>query len=297
VKSTRYAHFNRLPNYDMIGTDYMVHFARIYTSLGCPYGCSFCADTLWIKMRPFYKDVGVVVDEIRMLRDKYGTEIFLFGDEVFTLNVKFAEAVCDAIKSEGIRWFCQTRANLLTGDRARILRKMADAGCCMVQIGAESADEAVLAQLEKRVTFETVQNACRSAKDAGLNVLTYWMVGGPGESVATARKTMSSIVSLFDDGLTDLADYYICVPYPGTDLYADPVKYDIEIVDRGTDGWREDQPSVMRTRELDEYQIFELWKEGLRTISPQMRKPLRTRPPARGFQAAFASGARRELTS
>ena len=59
------------------------------------------------------------------------------------------------------------------------------------------------------------------------------------------------------------------------------VRYDIEIVDRGTDGWREDQPSVMRTRELDEYQIFELWKEGLRTISCQMRKPLHTRPPAR----------------
>jgi len=278
TKGGVYTHFNRLPNYDMIGTDYKVHFARVYTSLGCPYGCSFCADTLWIKMRPFYKDVSVVVEEIRMLRRKYGAEIFLFGDEVFTLDIPFAEAVCDAIRGEGIRWFCQTRANLLAGNRVRILQKMADAGCCMVQIGAESADEAVLAQLEKRVTFETVQDACRAAKDAGLNVLTYWMVGGPAESHDSARRSLDSIVSLFDDGLTDLADYYICVPYPGTDLYAHPEKYDIEIIDRGTDGWREDQPSVMRTRHLDEYQIFDLWKQGLRTIAHEMRKPLRTRP-------------------
>src|SRR5437016_12624082 len=34
AKSTRYANFNRLPDYGMIGADYMVHFARIYASLG-----------------------------------------------------------------------------------------------------------------------------------------------------------------------------------------------------------------------------------------------------------------------
>lgn len=273
--SRPYTYFNRLPNYDMIGRDYKVHFARVYGSLGCPYGCSFCADTLWIKMKPYYKDVRVLVDEIRMIREKYGVDVFLFGDEVFTLDMRFAEEVCAAIKAEGIRWFCQTRANLLAKERARLLPRMAEAGCRLVQIGAESADEAVLQQLEKQVTFDVVQDACRAAKAAGLSVLTYWMIGGPGETYASARRSMDSIVSLFKDGLTDLADYYICVPYPGTDLFADPAKYDIQIVDRGTDAWREDQPSVMRTRELDEHQIFALWKDGLRTIAEQMRRPAR----------------------
>lgn len=265
--NSRYAYLHRVPHISILPPDYPLHFARVYCSLGCPYGCSFCADTNWIRMRPHFKTVEQVVTEIRQIRERFGINLFFMGDEVFTLREPFVRAICEALKGEHISWFCQTRANLV---KPSILRLMRESGCRLIQIGAESADEAILEGLQKKVTLEMVTQACADAKDAGLHVLTYWMVGGPMESRGTALKTLDAISMLFEKGLTDLADYYICTPYPGTDLYRDPEKYNVTISAGDFAAWREDQPSVMKTQFLDQAEIFDLWKLGIDRISSLM---------------------------
>lgn len=270
ASSRDYSYFQRLPDFSLIPEDYPLHFARVYCSLGCPYGCSFCADTNWIRMKPHYKTIDMIVKEIEMIRSKYSIDLFLFGDEVFTLRPEWAREICKAIKPLGITWFCQTRANLVD---AMTLAAMRDSGCRLIQIGAESADDAVLEGLQKKVSFDTIVQACTTAKKQGLNVLTFWMVGGPGETEDSARRTLESIDDLFARGLTDLADYYICTPYPGTDLYRRPDVYGIQIQGNTFDAWREDQPGVMRTEALSAEEIFDLWKRGIRNIAQHMLGP------------------------
>jgi radical SAM superfamily enzyme YgiQ (UPF0313 family) len=102
------------------------------------------------------------------------------------------------------------------------------------------------------------------AKDAGLSVLLYYMVGLPDESLETAERTVSFAEDLFKRKLIDLVEYYITTPYPGTDLYQNPQRYNLEIIGKTFDDWREDQPSVTNTRFLTNVQIFDLWKSGLK---------------------------------
>jgi anaerobic magnesium-protoporphyrin IX monomethyl ester cyclase len=259
-------------DYDIIPAEYPLHYARIYATLGCPYRCSFCADTLWIGMRPYIQDIGRLRRELTRIKERFDPAVLFVGDEVFTLNYEHCSGVIDLLGEIGIPWFCQTRANLLVRDNDReLLAKMPDAGCRLINIGAESTDSAVIQNLQKRITTDQLRAACANAKQNGLGVLTYWMVGAPGETRESAGQTLEDIVDMFDVGLTDLVDYFICTPYPGTSIYKDPDKYGVTIARRPWRMWREDIPSVMRTAVLSSEEIHDLWLSGLRRITQVMR--------------------------
>jgi radical SAM superfamily enzyme YgiQ (UPF0313 family) len=258
-------------DYSVIPAEYPMHYARIYANLGCPYKCSFCADTLWIGMKPYQRELGQFRRELSEIKDRFSPSVLFIGDEVFTMDDRYCREVVAILGEAGIPWFCQTRANLLArrGD-PELLSLMAAAGCLLINIGAESTDAAVLANLRKNVTFEQLVSACERAKEASLSVLTYWMVGGPGESQATARATLGALLDLFDRGLTDLADYFICTPYPGTSIFRDPETFGVTIEPKPWHLWREDIPSVMSTQYLTPEEIYSLWLEGLRGLASAM---------------------------
>ncbi len=259
-------------DYDVLPRGYPLHYARIYATLGCPYRCSFCADTLWIGMKPYLQDTERLRRELTRMKERFDPAVLFVGDEVFTLNHDHCSAVIDLLGEVGIPWFCQTRANLLVRDSDRkLLAKMPDAGCRLINIGAESTDSEVIQNLQKRITADQLHAACERAKEHGLAVLTYWMVGAPGESRRSADATLDDMVGLLDAGLTDLVDYFICTPYPGTSIYRDPDKYRVTIEPKPWRLWREDIPSVMSTVELPAAEIYDLWLAGLRRITSVMR--------------------------
>ena len=259
-------------DYEIIPASYPLHYARIYATLGCPYRCSFCADTLWIGMRPYIQDIERLRRELTRIKTRFDPAVLFVGDEVFTLNYEHCAGVIDRLGEIGIPWFCQTRANLLVRDNdLKLLAKMPAAGCRLINIGAESTDSAVIHNLQKRITANQLRTACANAKEQGLAVLTYWMVGAPGETRDSAGRTLEDIVELFDADLTDLVDYFICTPYPGTSIYKDPDKYGVSIEARPWRMWREDIPSVMSTEALTSAEIYDLWLSGLRRITQVMR--------------------------
>lgn len=259
-------------DYDVLPPGYPLHYARIYATLGCPYRCSFCADTLWIGMKPYVQDIDRLRRELYRMKERFDPGVLFVGDEVFTLNHDHCSAVIDLLGEVGIPWFCQTRANLLVREPDRkLLAKMPDAGCRLINIGAESTDPEVIQNLQKRITDDQLRGACERAKEYGLSVLTYWMVGAPGETRRSADATLRDMIGLLDAGLTDLVDYFICTPYPGTSIYRDPEKYDVTIERKPWRLWREDIPSVMNTATLTAEEIYDLWLSGLRRITQVMR--------------------------
>lgn len=288
-RSLYQSYWEAAAHYDVVPAGYAMHYARVYALLGCPYRCSFCADTLWIGMRPYQRDVSRLREEVLAIRERFHPRALFVGDEVFTMKQAYAHEVASLLGEAGIPWFCQTRANLLVraGDPP-LLRAMAENGCRRINIGAESTDPAVLKGLDKRITDAQLVQACTNAKEAGLGVLTYWMIGAPHETRATARNTLATITGLFDSGLTDLVDYFICTPYPGTLIYKDPGRYEVTIARKPWRLWREDIPSVMSTATLAAEEIYELWLTGLEAITTAMYNSQDDR--ARRVRAAISSG-------
>lgn len=232
-------------------------WGRIYTALGCAYNCAYCADILHKKKKPKVYDLDDVMSQVDLLRDKFGVGLFYIGDETFTYYPEHARKFAEIMgERKDLYWIAQTRADCVD---MKTLETLAENNCIMLKIGAESGSDELLRLMQKGITMDQVIKATRMGKDAGLNVFTYWMTGLPEETPETIQKSMDMQRYLFESGTCDLAEDVIFVPYPGTEIYHNPEKFNVRIEKKPWSQWREDMPSVTNTRMMTSGQIYDAW--------------------------------------
>ena len=210
-----------LPAYDLLpmrlySTPYSAAGAvtSMVTSRGCPYPCTFC-DAFVVHGRKYRaQSPERIVTEIRHLVHEFGIREVLFKDSEFALERRRVEGFCDLMIRGGppVTWTCSTRVNCVDGP---LLRKMAAAGCRVIQFGIESADPAVLDALKKGITLENVREAFQSARAAGIETVANLMVGSPGETRDSIEATRRLVREIRPDHL----NVQVLVPYPGTELH------------------------------------------------------------------------------
>ena len=188
-------------------------FAAIITSRGCPYRCSFCSKSVFGN-RFRGQSPERVVDEVAYYRRKFGIKEIAFYDDVFTLNKKRAYAIADEIIRRRLKicWTCETRVNLVDKE---LLRHIKQAGCYSIAYGIESASQEILDILDKDITLEQAEEAARISHEVGLQTIGYFMIGSPGETPDTIRKTIQFAKKL----KLDFAQFAVTTPFPGTKLY------------------------------------------------------------------------------
>jgi radical SAM superfamily enzyme YgiQ (UPF0313 family) len=210
-----------LPAYDLLPMDrYATPYSStgavtsMVTSRGCPYPCTFCDASVVHGKKYRAHSAERVVAEIRHLAHEFGVREVLFKDSEFTLDRRRVEGFCDLMIQGGPRvtWSCSTR---VSGVDAPLLRRMAAAGCRVIQFGVESADPAVLEALKKGITLGQVREAFRSTRAAGIETVANLMVGSPGETWDSIEATRRLIREIRPDHLNVQA----FVPYPGTALH------------------------------------------------------------------------------
>jgi radical SAM superfamily enzyme YgiQ (UPF0313 family) len=92
---------------------------------------------------------------------------------------------------------------------------MRSAGCYRVYFGIESGVQSVLDSLKKKITLDQVRNAVTLAKQAGLEVGGYFMLGNVGETAEHMEATIKFSLQLD----LDYAQFSIATPYPGTEMF------------------------------------------------------------------------------
>ncbi len=240
---------------------------RLFTSFGCPYNCSFCADTIWKGKGVVYLEKEVIEGHINQLIHKYQPRYILIGEENFTTNVQHMKSVSRILKKANLPFICQSRVDLINNEVVEILM---NSGCILIALGIETADDTILEQIAKKITFNKSINALKILQNK-IPVLTYWLIGLPNETKKSAVHSQKKIVELLNEKLTYLADYYINTPYPGTKLYSDPIGFNIAITYKDFKMWREDSVSVLKTKDLSEEDIYLYWLKGLSQITNQLK--------------------------
>jgi len=189
-------------------------FGAIFTSRGCPYKCIFCASHKIWSRKTRYMSADRVVSELQHTSSKYKTNYFRFNDDTFTLNSGRVMMICEVIKKSkiNVKWECEVRANLCNYE---ILAIMKSAGCVKVNIGIESGNPEILKYIKKDITLKQINKAFSAIKKTGLEVMAYFMIGFP---VETVRQIKDSI-KLMDRLQIDHPCWSIVTPYPGTELY------------------------------------------------------------------------------
>ena len=196
--------------------------ATVITSRGCPYACSFCASKKMWKRKVRFRSPSNVVAEIKHLVDDYGIKNFRFHDDTMTVKKEWLREVCDKIKPLGIRWRAGTRVDRVERD---VLQMMKDAGCDEIAYGVESFSQEVLDKSNKKTRIPDIYRAVRIAKEVGMGVRVYLIIGLPGEKPGYVDR----LIKFCEEANPDAVDVSTLVPFPGCDIYDDPKKFGFSI--------------------------------------------------------------------
>lgn len=196
----------------------------ITASRGCPYRCAFCCkDVHGYKVR--YFSIDRVVEEIASINSNYGIKSFIFYDDTFALDRNRFYPLCRELKKLNIIFRCNgnTRNNTLED-----FHMLYDAGCREIAFGIESGSQEILDKINKGTTVKGNKLAIQNAKKARLCVKAFLMVGNPGESVKTIEDTKRFMKEADPDQYT----VFNFIPLPGCDIWKNPNKYGVRIVDK-----------------------------------------------------------------
>jgi radical SAM superfamily enzyme YgiQ (UPF0313 family) len=155
-----------------------------------------------------------IIRDIRYYVEKYDCRNFVFKDSTFTANKKWADQFCDALLEAKlqIKWRCNTRVNLVPPP---LLEKMKRAGCYVINFGVESGDPQILKNIEKETRIEDVYDAHRRCRKLGIRTYATFLVGSPGETDETVKRTIHVATSI----RPNLAMFFVAAAYPGTPMY------------------------------------------------------------------------------
>jgi anaerobic magnesium-protoporphyrin IX monomethyl ester cyclase len=187
--------------------------ASIIMSRDCPYSCHFCQAGRQGKSYRS-RSAGNVLEEIEQLHQRYQIREFAFQDDVLTSNRKNLMALCELLQQRGldIEWSCLSRVDAVDGE---MLRGMQAAGCRQIGFGVESGNDEILRSIGKNTTVSQARKAVRLAREADLEVVTYFILGLPGET----RETLEETFQLSRELKPDYSLYNILTPLPGTEIY------------------------------------------------------------------------------
>ena len=205
-------------------------YAAIYTTLGCPYKCSFCC--IQAPFKAGEKELGLketvnsyrfwspprVIEEIDLLVNKYGVRNIKFADEMFVLNVRHVAGICDLIIERGYDLNIWAYARVDTVKEG-MLDKLKRAGVNWLAFGIEAANDRVLSDVDKRYEIEQVYDTIARVKAAGINVIGNYIFGLPEDDVDSMQQTLDLALELN----TEFANFYSAMAYPGSPLYRQAV--------------------------------------------------------------------------
>lgn len=219
-------------------------YAFLVTSRGCPAGCRFCIKHVSYGRSIRFRSPENVLAEIEQLLALGVRSVHMYAD-CFTLNRDHVMGICQGIEERGLdlRWTCNSRVDFVDPE---MLQAMARAGCWMISWGIESGDETMLRRMHKGITKDRVVQAVRWSQDAGIMNWGYFIIGLPGETGESIRRTIDFSKEL----PIDLALFHIAAPHPGTPFY-------FEVVENGwfRPGTRWEEVDMDRSTVLDYPQL------------------------------------------
>lgn len=200
-----------LPAYDLFPLKKYTMMS-IVTSRGCFYNCSYCCATRFWGQSVRFHSVERVLKEMEIIQS-LGFKTLKIHDSTFTLDRERVMKICDGIIEKGIdlRWSCETRADHLDYE---MLNKMKEAGCVLICMGIDNADEEVLKKNKRVFDLEHAKKVFKWCKDIGIKTRAYVVFGLEGESKKSVEKTLKYLNEIKPEQIM----LSLATAYPGTEL-------------------------------------------------------------------------------
>lgn len=193
-------------------------FAAIYTSLGCPFSCSFCCINAPFKGgndKSFrYWQPEFTIQQLDKLA-KMGIVNLKLADEMFVLNENHFLKLCNLIIERGYKFniWAYARVDTVKPKYLEILKK---AGVNWLALGIESGNKSVRKDVIKgRFDDINIREVTGQIQNSGINVMGNYIFGLPEDTLETMQETLDLALELQTEG----ANFYSAMAYPGSQLH------------------------------------------------------------------------------
>lgn len=185
----------------------------IQTSRGCPYNCTFCSVTQMFGGRMRYRDVDVVIEDLRKY-DRKNNSIFFYDDN-FAADPKRTKQLLGKMIDEGFSFVSSAQVRVDSGKDRELVGLMHDAGLKTVFVGLESISPDSLKCMNKKQTLADMEEGLGGFARFGIDVHGMFVFGFDSDD----RKTLSDTVRFAKKKMLDSVQFLVLTPLPGTPIY------------------------------------------------------------------------------
>jgi radical SAM superfamily enzyme YgiQ (UPF0313 family) len=213
-------------------------FAALYTTLGCPYRCSFCminiinrtqigpgissADSnVYRRWSPAF-----VIKQFDYFAE-HGVKNIKIADELFVLNPNHFGQICRLIVERGYDFniWAYSRVDTCKPEYLELLRS---AGVRWLGLGIENPNEVMRKEIHKDGYHDVrIVDVISMIRAAGINVGGNYIFGLPHDTQESMQATLDFALA----NQTDMVNFYCAMAYPGSPLHIDARRNGVALPD------------------------------------------------------------------
>ncbi len=189
----------------------------VETKRGCDRHCIYCVEPYVRGHTVRCKEPALVVEEVRQFLS-IGVHRFMFLDSEFNNPESHAIEVLDRIAREGLGDKIEWQAYARPGPRAfseEFVTLARRTGCVRLDVDAISVDEAQVRRMAGGFHLQDTIRAAHLCRKHGVPLYLNYLLGGPGDSVASCDRTIEYLESLQPASVTGTLGVRV---YPHTPL-------------------------------------------------------------------------------
>lgn len=211
--SSVYKKHLKIENYFYAHCRYPV--VSIFTSRGCNAQCSYCVypQQMFGRKQRQRSPENIVAEFEYIEKELPQVKEVLVDDDTFSFDQSHTMRVCELMIKKRIRipWTAECRANL----RYETMAMMKRAGCRLIVVGFESADNTVLKNMKKGLSIERMRLFAFEARRAGVMLHACFMAGNKGDNLGTLMESLRFAKEVN----ADTCQFFPLMVYPGTESY------------------------------------------------------------------------------
>jgi len=202
-------------------------YASLYTTLGCPFKCTFCCIQSPFKegekalgLKPTlnsyrYWSPETTIKQLEFLVREYGVYNVKFADEMFVLNKQYVMKLCNLIIERNLNLNIWAYVRIDTAGDDEQLEMLRKAGFQWLCFGIESGDSKVRNDVDKGFAQEKIFSVVERVQKKGIYIIGNYLFGLPEDDLNTMQKTLTLAMDLN----CEQANFYSAMAYPGSQLY------------------------------------------------------------------------------
>lgn len=197
--------------------------AKRYSSLipilatkGCPVGCNFCTTPTIYGKNYRYRELDLVLDEMRYHQNRLNKEkvSFSFMDDNISFRPQYFTTLLEEMAKLGVRWNANISMNFL--DKSEVAELAGRSGCDLLSIGFESLNPETLKSFHKGSNrLDNYEKVISNLHKNGIAIQGYFMFGFDNDTEESFQLTYDFIMK----NRIEFPVFSLVTPFPGTPFF------------------------------------------------------------------------------